>query len=104
MSEQAFNLDRDTNLKNNIDAFGKKWSIFSPKSSALMVAISEPKSKPPQLMQGQWTSKDLLMSRIRQHVKESWAQADLADVRAERKRELAREAKTKTKAKDKVEA
>lgn len=93
MSEE-FNLDREQNIENNIDATGKKWNIYTEKGRHFFFARPEPDRKDaviPELIRGRWTKKGLLEARVKRYVTESWEQADRADMKAERKREVARE-------------
>lgn len=86
MLEEKFNLDRETNVKNNIDSLGKKWQIKkqSPASN-LYIAQPLPYRKDficPEIFQGAWTSVDVLQEKISLYLKESWDKADRANERA----------------------
>ena len=84
MSEQVekFDLDRVTNVENNIDAFGKKWDIVRQnRANALLVARPQPYRKDfvcPEEFQGSWTSFDQLQAQIKAYVVETWNMADKA--------------------------
>ena len=90
--EEKFNLDRETNVKQNIDSFGKKWEIkkVSPASN-LYRATPNPFRKDfvcPELFEESWTSVDKLQHQISLYLKESWDKADEANLRsAAQKRE-----------------
>lgn len=88
MSE-VFDLDRDTNIKNNIDAQGKKWEIHKDRTNHLLYARpagGRADSVIPDSLQGAWTKHMLLKERIELYVKESWDHADKINQRNERKR------------------
>ena len=99
MSE-VFDLDRDTNIKNRIDATGKKWVIYKDRGTHLLYAKPEPgrsDSVIPKCMQGAWTKRFLLEDRIDQHVKESWDKADELTKKTERRLAAQKEAQRKGK-------
>jgi hypothetical protein len=102
---QKFDLDRDTNIKNDIDAQGKKWEVKRDRGRALYLARPNPdheRAVIPKQMEGLWTKIDLLRDQIKKYVVESWNHADAVAQKNERKRaaeaEQAKEAK-KVKAK-----
>ena len=103
MQEQVekFDLDRVTNIENNIDAYGKKWEIARQnRQTSLLVAKPNPFREDfvcPKEMFGAWTSYDGLQERIKIYVTKSWDQADKAKVKAEREAlaTLEREAEAK---------
>lgn len=90
MQEQVekFDLDRVTNIENNIDAFGKKWEIVRRnRATALLVAKPIPFRTDfvcPEEFQGDWTSFDTLQEQVKIYVVRTWDQADKAKVKAER--------------------
>jgi len=99
MSEK-YDLDRETNIQNQIDAEGKKWEIKQQRGRALYFARPNPDRSDaviPKNMGGLWTKIELLSAEINKYIKESWDKADLANVKAERKREVARKAKKESK-------
>jgi len=95
MSEE-FNLDRETNVENNIDSTGKKWEIKLQRGSSLCFARPNPDredARIPKELEGRWTKPSLLRERIKEYVNKSWDIADAANIKAERKREVAKEYK-----------
>ena len=94
MSEQ-FDLDRDTNIANNIDATGKKWNIFTERGRHLFFARPEPDRADaiiPKDLQGRWTKRMLLDEAIKLHVRKSWDHADEVRIKNERKAQATKEA------------
>lgn len=85
--EEKFNLDRETNMKNNIDSFGKKWEIKKKNSASnLYIASPLPYRKDficPEMFQGAWTSVDALQTQITIYLNRTWDKADAAAQRAE---------------------
>lgn len=97
MSE-VYDLDRATNIENDIDAFGKKWEIKQERGRALYFTRPNPDREDaviPKNMQGKWTKIELLRKEIRKHVVASHDQADAARAKAERKAQAAKEAAAK---------
>lgn len=95
MSE-SFDLDRDTNIAQNIDATGKKWNIYTERGRHLFFARPEPDRADaviPKDLEGRWTKRMLLDEAIKLHVRKSWDHADEVRVRNERKAQAAKEAK-----------
>lgn len=95
MSE-TFDLDRDTNIANNIDATGKKWTIHTERGRHLFYTRPEPDRADaviPDSLRGCWTKKMLLDDAIRTHVIRSWDHADEVRIRNERKAQAAKEQK-----------
>ena len=98
---EKFDLDRQTNLDNNIDGQGKKWEIKQERGRALYFARPNPDRADmliPKNMQGLWTKVELLMTEIKMYVKQSWEHADLAAAKALRVKEAAKEADNARKA------
>ena len=94
MSE--FNLDREVSIERNVDATGRKWIIHVNRQNGLCYVRPEPDRSDaviPEEMKGLWTKPSLLQPRIKSYLKKSWDKADAANLAAERKREVAREAK-----------
>jgi hypothetical protein len=95
MSEQpTFDLNRENNIDSLVDATGKKWNIHVNKQNGLCTARPEPDREGaviPKEFAGQWTKPSLLKPVIQTYVTKTWDMADAADVKAERKREAARE-------------
>ena len=94
MSE--FNLDREVAIERNVDATGKKWVIHVNRQNGLCYVRPEPDRSDaviPEQMKGLWTKPSLLQPRIESYLNASWDKADAANLAAERKREVAREAK-----------
>lgn len=92
---EKFDLDRETNLKNNIDAQGKKWEIKQQRGRALYFTRPNPDRADaviPKNMQGQWTKVELLMTEIRKYVREDWDRADVVAAKALRVKLAAEEA------------
>lgn len=107
MSEDKFDLDRETNLKNNIDAQGKKWVIHKQRSNGLLFVRPDPDRVDaviPSKLQGLWTKIGLLQAQLDLYLNESWDKADEAKIKAERKAQAAAEveARNKAQAKKKV--
>ena len=100
MSE-VFDLDRDTNIKNNIDSTGKKWTIYKDRTNHMLYTRPEggrADSIIPDKMQGSWTKRHLLEEQIQLHVVESWDKADALKAKAERKQQAIKEHKNGRKA------
>lgn len=94
MSEETFNLDRQTNVEKRIDALGKKWEVHSNRGSSLCFARPNPDRSDaviPKIMKGLWTKPSMLTEQIDQHVKTSWDEAEAAQLRAERVKIAAQE-------------
>ena len=103
---EKYDLDRETNKANAIDAEGKKWEIKQERGRALYFTRPNPDRSDAQIpkhMSGLWTKIELLRAEIDKHVAASYQRADEADQKAERKRAVAREAKKNAK-EDKEEA
>ena len=101
MSEAVFNLDREMQVKNNVDAFGKKWEIKQKRGSALYFAVPNPYRSDfvcPKYMVGLWTKVELLQEQIRKHVDESWDKSDKAKAEADRKAEALKESQARAQA------
>lgn len=97
MSE-TFDLDRETNLKHNIDATGKKWVIHRQRSNGLLYVRPEPDRVDaviPKELSGLWTKIGLLQSQLDLYLANSWEKADKAKAANERKAQAAKEAKKK---------
>jgi hypothetical protein len=93
MTEVAFNLDRELNIENNVDALAKKWTIHKSRGNALYFARPEPDREDaviPAVMQGRWTKPVLLQEQINKYLKDSWDQAETAQLKAERVKEAAK--------------
>lgn len=93
MSE-VFDLDRDQNIKNNVDATGKKWIIVKDRTNHLLYARPEggrADSVIPEKMAGAWTKQVLLQEQIKMHVQRSWDKADAAAEKQRRRQEAAKE-------------
>ena len=85
---EKFDLNREMNLENAIDAFGKKWHVMHIRGTALYEARPEPEVngwKMPTQMEGRWTKPNLLKEKIDQYVLETWDMADKKSIKAERK-------------------
>jgi hypothetical protein len=97
MSAEQFNLDRETNIANSVDSTNKKWEIKLQRGTSLCFARPNPDREDaiiPKEIDGRWTKPSLLRDRIKQYVTKSWDIADAANVKAERKREVAKEYKS----------
>lgn len=102
MSE--FNLDREMNIRNNIDAQGKKWVVHIKRGSNLCFARPEPDRADahiPDLLAGHWTKVGMLNEKIKMYVTESWDKADELAKRAARKAQAAKELEEKERADEK---
>ena len=96
MSE--FNLDREVSIEKNVDATGKKWVIHVNRQNGLCYVRPEPDRSDaviPDELQGLWTKPSLLQPKIEDYLNRTWDKAEAANAAAERKREVAREAKKK---------
>lgn len=96
---QTFNLDRKVNIENDVDALGKKWEVHKQRGRALFIVRPNPDREDaviPKTLSGEWTQEHILRENILTYVTSTWDQADLADVKAERKRQVALEAKETT--------
>jgi len=90
----VFDLDRDTNIKNNIDATGKKWIIEKDRTNHLLYARPEggrADSVIPEVLAGAWTKSMLLNDQIKMHVKASWDKADAQRIKNERRNQAEKE-------------
>lgn len=104
MSE-AFDLDRDTNISNNIDATGKKWNIYTERGRHLFFTRPDPDRADaviPKDLQGRWTKRMLLDEAIRLYVRRSWDHADEIKAKNERKAQAAKEAQANARKETKV--
>lgn len=98
MSEEKFNLDRETNIANNVDALGKRWVIKRNKNTGLCWAAPEPYRSDfqcPKQMKGLWTKPPLLQEQIQAYLKESWDHAEKVAQKLDRKEQASKEAKSK---------
>ena len=97
----TFNLDRHTNIANNIDPTGKKWEIFHIKGSALYTARPNPfneQTKIPGEFEGRWTKHTLLQEQINLYLTRAWDAAEEAQrMAASRKRTQSMKEETKAK-------
>lgn len=94
MSDDTFNLDREVNLQNNIDAEGKKWVIKKQRSNGLLFVRPEPDRVDaviPKELQGLWTKHLLLEGAVKTYLTASWNKVEVANKRKERKEQAAKE-------------
>lgn len=80
-----FNLDRQMNVDNNIDALGKKWEIVHIKGSALYEGRCNPYDErvaTPKEFEGRWTKPTLLDKQIKVYVNRTWDMAEEAAKKA----------------------
>ena len=94
MSDDTFNLDREVNLQNNIDAEGKKWVIKKQRSNGLLFVRPEPDRVDaviPKELQGLWTKHILLEGAVNSYLAASWDKAEAATKRKELKEQAAKE-------------
>ena len=92
----TFNLERQTNVANNIDATGKKWEIVHIKGSALYEARPNPYRSDfvcPKEFEGRWTKHTLLDQQIKLYVNRSWDQAEKVKAANARQAQAAKEVK-----------
>ena len=95
MTEEVFDLDRERNIEALVDSFGKQWKIVASKQTGLCYARPNPDredAKIPKILEGLWTKASLLKPLITKYVTSTWDAADRADVKSERKRQVALEA------------
>lgn len=96
--EEKFDLDRETNIANNIDANGKKWRIKRSKQTGMFWAEPLPYRSDyvcPKEFPGMWTKPDTLQERITLYVTRTWDMADKKKVKEERVAQAAKENKNK---------
>jgi len=96
--EQTLTIDPQENIKNNTDALGKKWIIYNARGTGLYHTRPDPDRVDaviPDNMQGRWTNSAYLQEQITKYVKSTWDKAEAVDKAQERKREVAREHKSK---------
>ena len=95
MSEKnVFNLDRELNISNNVDANGRKWEIKRQRGRAFYFTKATPARDDlttPGYMSGVWTNPTLLQKQITKYVTETWDRADEAKVKADRKAQAKKE-------------
>jgi len=106
MSEAAFNLDRDINIKNNVDVLGKKWHIVTKKGGGLVMAQPEPYRADfvcPSNMAGLWTNRTKLQDEITKYLMDSWDKAEAKQVQVERTETAVKEAAVREKAAQRAE-
>lgn len=87
----------EENIKNKIDAFGRKWEIAHIRGSSQYGVKATPNHsnlQVPELMSGTWTRKDFLQARIDQYIERSWRQSELHKQKYERKMKGRKENKT----------
>jgi len=80
MTEERFNLDRETNIEKNVDAAGKKWEIFQTRGHPMYFARPNPDRTDaiiPELISGQWTNRQLLQDKIDLYLKRNWDESEL---------------------------
>jgi len=97
MTEKVFNLDRETNITNNIDAAGKKWEIFQTRGHPMYFARPNPDRSDaiiPELLVGQWTNRQLLQEKITLYVTRNWDESELVAKRNARSNQAATEVAT----------
>jgi hypothetical protein len=84
---EVFNLDRHTNIQNNIDPRGKRWEIQSIKGSSLYKVVPNPHngSLIPDELDGTWTKPVLLQARINAYLAKAWDHSEACTQKAERK-------------------
>lgn len=95
MSE--FNLDRQVSIENNVDALGKKWVMHRNRQTGLCYIRPEPDRHDaviPDNLQGLWTKPALLKQQLDVYLAKTWDKADEANVKAERKRKVANDARS----------
>jgi hypothetical protein len=76
---EVYNLDRETNIKNNVDALGKKWEVHQERGRALYHARPNPDRSDaviPKNMQGSWTKVELLQAEILKYLHQTWNKAE----------------------------
>lgn len=79
MSEAMETIDRETNIKESIDATGKRWKIFTDRQTGLAFTRPEPDRKDaiiPTLLEGRFTKIPLLQNALDRYLKLSWDEAD----------------------------
>lgn len=79
MPAESFNLDRDLNIQNNVDALGRKWHIVHIRGSALYEARPEPYRSDfqcPDEFKGRYTNTPMLLERIKVYVTKTWDNVD----------------------------
>ena len=92
MTEEVFNLDRETNIEKNIDAAGKKWEIFQTRGHPMYFARPNPDRTDaiiPELISGQWTNRQLLQDKIDLYLKRNWDESELTQKKNARSNQAA---------------
>ena len=94
MSDERFNLDRETNIEKNIDAAGKKWEIFQTRGHPMYFARPNPDRTDaiiPQLLEGQWTNRQLLQEKIDLYLERNWDESELTQKKNARSNQARKE-------------
>ena len=94
-------IDRATNIKNNTDAAGKKWEIFTDRQTGLAFTRPNPDRSDaviPKLIEGRFTQTVLLQKAIDRYLELNWDEAELLQTKSTRKSEAAKENKPDVKA------
>ena len=87
-------IDRETNIKNNTDAAGKKWELFTDRQTGLAFTRPSPDRSDaviPKLIEGRFTQTVLLQKAIDRYLELNWDEAELLQTKATRKSEAAKE-------------
>ena len=93
MSEK-FKLDRETNIKGRVDAMGRKWVIHRKRETGLCYIRPVPDREDaviPDLMEGLWTTPDLLNDRLDRYLKLNWDEAERKSAQSARTAAYAKE-------------
>jgi hypothetical protein len=96
MTEEVFNLDRESNIEKNIDAAGKKWEIFQTRGHPMYFARPNPDRSDaiiPELISGCWTNRPLLQDKIDLYLKRNWDESELTQKKNARTNQAAVEDK-----------
>ena len=89
-----FNLDRETNIKGRVDAMGRKWVIHRKRETGLCYIRPVPDREDaviPDLMEGLWTTPDLLNERLDRYLKLNWDEAERKSAQSARTAAYAKE-------------
>ena len=94
MTQETYDLDRETKIEASVDALGKKWVIKFNKQNGLCHTRPEPDRSDaviPESMKGQFTKATIIQELIKTYVTRTWDIAAKAKEAAERKIVVAKE-------------
>lgn len=89
-----FDLNRETNIANNIDAAGRKWVIHRNRGNGLCYIRPEPDREDaviPNLMSGHWTQPSYLKDQLIVYLNRNWDESERIQRQSARSNEYAKE-------------